>query len=142
MKIKFQYVLREEYEGDEGVYVPTLGWEVTPYKNQAEGFDAYLRGDEDFLDFISSIDNLELISEALLKIESILRNQRKEIIFSPYGDMGGSAKFTKEITTFKLRTNKTKNYRGEISTELFLKVLIQWKKYLESNTKECEAVVI
>lgn len=81
MKIKFQYVLREEYEGDEGVYVPTLGWGIAPYKNQAEGFDAYLRGDEDFLDFISSIDNLELISEALLKIESILKNQRKEIIF-------------------------------------------------------------
>ncbi|WP_334425186.1 hypothetical protein [Acinetobacter nosocomialis] len=46
MKIKFQYVLREEYEGDEGVYVPTLGWEVAPYKNQAEGDPRQYRGQQ------------------------------------------------------------------------------------------------
>lgn len=135
MLIEFSYILREEYEGDEGQIVPQLTRIDSKRKIINNGFSNYLNGDESFLYFISNLDTIEKIAEIIHKIDCFLTEDNIQ-----YLEISDSyvrlAHITKEVISFNLNKNLSNEFYGPISTIIFLKILIEWGQYIQSGVNE------
>ena len=133
MRMLFKYFLYEEYEGDEGVMLPTLGVVDSKSISQQERFKNHIDGSDDFLFFISNLDTVDKISDVLQKIRAFLNNESEHdiVINDSYGR---KAKLNKDKTLFDVN-NLTGEpiYRGAIPTVLFFNILEQWKSYVISG---------
>ena len=152
MKFEFSYMEWQEDEGFEIEMIPAIGCLEKQTLDQAEDFEVFMQGYYDYMLFIrtqsSELSHIELLEKQLKEAK---KNDEQEVVFyvEEYSEDEKDAwKFfinKDETKFFKPHRNIENNEHFQntaIPTELFLALLEEWKKYIESGSQEEKIVDI